>query len=98
MPVAAWTFMLIVTAAPPYMHAEYMGPYPTREVCEAAIQGARKFETDYQAAPYKQYSDGQYAVLHRFQECTDDPFVIEAQWLEEIDNQRYGEGEYGGPH
>lgn len=97
--LAPWTFMLILSATVPHLRADHMGPYPTREVCEAARQGAMKFEQEYHAAPFKQYATGEYAVQHRFQECTDDPFVIEAQWLEEIENQRYYDGiEYGGPH
>lgn len=87
-----WYFMFIIAASPPNLHADYMGPYPTKAVCEAAREGAQKFEKDYMMAPWKQYSTGEYAVQHRFQECTDDAFVFDAQWSEEIDNQKYYDG------
>lgn len=92
MPVVGWYFMLIITAAPPIMHAEYMGPYPTQAVCEAAIEGAQQFENAYAAAPLKGIGVRAYEEQHRFQTCTDDPFVWDAQWSEEVDNQRYYDG------
>jgi len=37
--LAAWTFVVIFAATPPYVSAWYSPSYPTREVCEAARRG-----------------------------------------------------------
>lgn len=79
MPAAGWYFMFILTAWVPNHYAAYVGPFPTQAVCEAAWKGADEF-----LAP------GAHPQL-----CTDDPFVMDAQWIEAIEKERR-EAEYGG--
>ena len=81
--LAAWSFFFVTSAYPPYLTAEYS---PSVYPTEAVCEAARKGAIE-------------FGIGGVPEKCTNDPFIVEAQWLDRVFYSTiYGDRGEGGPY